>query len=104
MSDWKNKMADILQSNRLPTNDELEEALHGALAERSALVQQINQVTEERDVARGMVTDMSVWLGKITSAFLKSDADALTEVLGKFVAARVKIVTHPDPAGPVARH
>jgi len=71
MSNWMNKLHDRLISGQKPTYEELEEALAGALQERAAY--------------KNSVEELSEWLGKISVAFLKGDVRQLVDVVSEFV-------------------
>lgn len=93
MNDWKQTMADILTSGRPPTNDELEEALAGAMTERNGMQQELTRVAAERDQFQGVIKDMSAWLGRLTAAFIRGDAGKLAETMAAFVEERVRPAT-----------
>jgi hypothetical protein len=117
MSDWKAKMADVLTAGQQPSNDDLEDALAGALTERKelakALASEIAKNEADRttalagrnDLERALanevakneallvtVKDMATWLGKLSGAFIRKDADKLAETMDQFVKQRVKPV------------
>lgn len=71
MSNWMNKLHDRLISGQKPTYEELEEALAGALQERAAYKDSMEELCE--------------WLGKISVAFLNGDASQLAAVVHEFV-------------------
>lgn len=82
MSNWKEKMAAMLESNQKPSYDDLEDALAGALSERAAYEQSVRE--------------MAAWLGKIAAAFIKGDANLLADTVNAFVMERVR----PAPTNP----
>lgn len=90
MSDWKTKMDGILSAGRAPTSDELEEALAGALAERNALARDLAKALADNRACVRVVTDMADWLGKMSAAFIRGDADKMAQTMKEFVEQRVK--------------
>lgn len=92
MSDWKQKMADILSAGHAPTNDELEDALAGALAERKALHADLSRVTDERNKLQGIANNLASWLNALATAHIEKDAWAVKDIMDTYVANRLPVL------------
>lgn len=99
MNDWKQKMVTLLESGQQPSKDDLEEALAGSIAERNDLATKLKVAATQNVLYEAAVADLSGWLGKLSGAFLRGDADKLAETMNDFVNQRVKAVM-PDTKKP----
>lgn len=86
-NNWKTDLLGVLEAGQKPTYDQLEAALNGALAERSAM---------ERTVC-----DMASWLSKMVAAHLHGAGSGLSQVMNEFIAARVQVKVEPAASGSV---
>lgn len=92
MSNWKKNIVEQLENGIVPTPEDLEEALKGALEENKALRQQLETALSERAIFEGMTRGMSDWLARMVFAHLNLGVDELKDTLDLFVKKRVQMV------------